>query len=70
MKGKRILGPVLAVLMMIIFSATLVRADQTDKLIKILIDNGIITSEEGKSLEKEVKGDRARPSLGRWDRRR
>jgi phosphate-selective porin OprO/OprP len=49
--------PVLAVMLMVIFYSTAVRADQTDKLIKILIDKGIITSEEAKSLEKEVKGE-------------
>jgi phosphate-selective porin OprO/OprP len=51
--------PVLAVMLMVIFYSTAVRADQTDKLIKILINKGIITSEEGKSLEKEVKGGEA-----------
>ena len=57
MKEKRILVSVIAVMSMIIFSATVVRADQNDKLIKILIEKGIITSEEAKSLEKEVKGE-------------
>jgi phosphate-selective porin OprO and OprP len=57
MKEKRILVSVLAVMSMIIFSATVVRADQNDKLIKILIEKGIITSEEAKSLEKEMKGE-------------
>jgi phosphate-selective porin OprO/OprP len=42
----------------IFFSAS-VRADQTDDLIKILVDKGIITSDEAKSLEKEVKGQQA-----------
>lgn len=56
MKGKKILVSVLAVMSMILISAAGVRADQTDKLIKILIEKGIITSEEAKSLEKEVKG--------------
>jgi phosphate-selective porin OprO/OprP len=48
---------VLAVLLMIIFFYTTAGADQTDKLIKILIEKGIITNEEAKSLEKEVKGE-------------
>jgi phosphate-selective porin OprO and OprP len=55
--GRNFWSPVLAVMLMITFYATAVRADQTDKLIKILIDKGIITSEEAKSLEKEVKGE-------------
>ncbi len=56
MQEKRnFVSTVAAVLLMIIFYSTAVRADQTDKLIKILIDKGIITSEEAKSLEKEVK---------------
>jgi phosphate-selective porin OprO/OprP len=55
--GKNFWSPVLAVMLMITFYATVVRADQTDKLIKILIDKGIITSDEAKSLEKEVKGE-------------
>jgi phosphate-selective porin OprO/OprP len=59
MKGKRILVSVLTVLLMIIFSYTAVRADQTDKLIKILIEKGIITNDEAKSLEKEIKGEGA-----------
>ena len=57
MKEKRILVSVLAVLLMIIFFYTSAEADQTDKLIKILIEKGIITNEEAKSLEKEVKGE-------------
>ena len=57
MKGKSVLVSVLAVMSMIILSSTAVRADQTDKLIKILIEKGIITSEEAKALEKEVKGE-------------
>ena len=55
MKEKRILVSVLAVLLVIIFSFTAAGADQTDKLIKILIEKGIITNEEAKSLEQEVK---------------
>jgi phosphate-selective porin OprO/OprP len=57
MQEKRILVSVLAVLLMIIFFYTTAGADQTDKLIKILIEKGIITNEEAKSLEKEVKGE-------------
>ncbi|UCF93366.1 MAG: hypothetical protein JSW39_04165 [Desulfobacterales bacterium] len=55
MKEKRILVSVLAIIFMISLSSTVVGADQTDKLIRILIEKGIITSEEAKSLEKEVK---------------
>jgi polyhydroxyalkanoate synthesis regulator phasin len=44
-------------MLVIILSFAAVRADQTDKLINILIEKGIITSEEAKSLEKEVKGE-------------
>lgn len=57
MQEKRIWIAGLALMVMIMFSATVVRADQTDKLIKILIDKGIITKDEAKSLEKEVKGE-------------
>ena len=57
MQEKRIWAAVLAVMVMIIFSSTAARADQTDKLIKILIDKGIITKDEAKSLEEEVKGN-------------
>ena len=56
MKGKRILVSVLVVMVMIVFSSTIARADQTDKLIEILKEKGTITEEEAKSLEKEVKG--------------
>jgi polyhydroxyalkanoate synthesis regulator phasin len=56
MKAKGILVLGLAVMSMIIISSTAVRADQTDKLIEILIEKGIITKDEAKSLEKEVKG--------------
>lgn len=57
MKGKGILVSVLAVMLVTIFFCAAARADQTDKLIKILIEKGIITNEEAKSLEKEVKGE-------------
>ena len=56
MKEKRILVSILAVLSVIIFSHSTAMADQTDKLIKILIEKGIITKEEANTLEKEVKG--------------
>jgi phosphate-selective porin OprO/OprP len=70
MKGKGILVSVLAVLLVIIFSHPAAMADQTDKLIKILIDKGIITKEEANSLEKAVKGEapekeaKEKPSAG------
>ena len=54
---KNFVATILAVLLIIIFYSTAVRADQTDKLIKILIKKGIITSEEAKSLENEVRGE-------------
>jgi phosphate-selective porin OprO/OprP len=57
MKGKRILVSVFAVWLVIIFFCPAAQADQTDKLIKILIEKGVITNEEAKSLEKEVKGE-------------
>lgn len=55
MTGKKVFFYLLAVLMLVNISSTIVRADQTDKLIKILIDKGIITSEEAEALELEVK---------------
>ena len=51
---KNLVSTLSAVVLIIIFYSTVVRADQTDKLIKILIKKGIITSEEAKSLENEV----------------
>ncbi|MEJ2168906.1 MAG: hypothetical protein P8X90_25605, partial [Desulfobacterales bacterium] len=54
---KNLVSTLSVVLLIIIFCATGTQADQTDKLIKILIKKGIITSEEAKSLEKEVKGE-------------
>lgn len=57
MKGKRILVSMLTVLSMIFITSTVVGADQTEKLIKILIEKGVITSEEAQSLEKEIRGE-------------
>jgi phosphate-selective porin OprO/OprP len=54
-KEKRILVSVLAVMLTMVFLSTAVRADQTEKLIEILIEKGIISREEAKSLEKDVK---------------
>jgi phosphate-selective porin OprO/OprP len=54
---KNLVSTLSAVLLIIIFYSTAVWADQTDKLIEILIKKGIITSEEAKSLRKEVKGE-------------
>ena len=51
------LAPVSALMLAIILFSTAVRADQTDKLIQLLIQKGIISSEEGKSLAQEVKED-------------
>jgi phosphate-selective porin len=59
LKGIRILVSMLAVMLTAFFFSASVRADQTDDLIKILVDKGIITSDEAKSLEKEVKGQQA-----------
>jgi polyhydroxyalkanoate synthesis regulator phasin len=55
MKGKWILASVMVVGSMFIFNYSVARADQTEKLIKILIDKGIISSEEAEELEMEVK---------------
>ena len=57
MKVKGILASVLVVVVIVVFSPTMARADQTDKLIEILKEKGTITDEEAKSLEKEVKGE-------------
>ncbi len=55
-EGNKQLAPVLMLMLAIIlFSTTSVRADQTNKLIQLLIQKGIISSEEGKSLIQEVK---------------
>jgi polyhydroxyalkanoate synthesis regulator phasin len=54
-----VLVSVIAVMSAIILFSTIVRADQTEKLIQILIAKGIITSEEGESLAKEVKKEDA-----------
>ena len=54
MKEKGILVSVLAVLLVLIFSHTLAMADQTDKLIKILIEKGIITKEEFDFQKKKI----------------
>jgi polyhydroxyalkanoate synthesis regulator phasin len=56
MKGKRILVSVFAVWLVIIFFCPAAQADQTDKLIKILIEKGVITNEEAKSLERRSRG--------------
>jgi phosphate-selective porin OprO and OprP len=58
MKGKNGVTVFFVTLMIILFSGA-ARADQTDKLIKILIEKNIITSEEAKSLEEEVKREGA-----------
>jgi len=55
MKGKMLLTLLVAVIFLVFYSPIPVMADQTDKLIKILIEKKIITPEEAKSLEKEVK---------------
>ena len=57
MKGKMILVSGLVVMVMIVLSSTMARADQTDKLIEILKEKGTITDEEAKSLEKKDKGE-------------
>jgi phosphate-selective porin OprO and OprP len=62
MNGKRLMVLVFAVMLVITLFSTVGGADQTDKLIKILIEKGIITSEEAESLEKEVKGEAAEVS--------
>lgn len=59
MKREKILAKVLVGVLMIILFSGAARADQTDKLIKILIEKDIITSEEAKSLEEEVKREGA-----------
>jgi len=53
------LALLLLILVMIPLISATARADQTDKLIKILIKKGIITSEEAKSLEAEIKEEEA-----------
>jgi phosphate-selective porin OprO and OprP len=58
MKGKNGVTVFFVTLMIILFSGA-ARADQTDKLINILIEKNIITSEEAKSLEEEVKREGA-----------
>jgi polyhydroxyalkanoate synthesis regulator phasin len=59
MKEKWRWASMAAVVLTVFFFSTAVRADQTEKLIKILIEKGIITSDEAKALEKEVKGETA-----------
>lgn len=55
MQRKWVFVLMIAVVSMFVIGATVARAEQTEKLIKILIDKGIITSEEAKALEMEVK---------------
>jgi phosphate-selective porin OprO and OprP len=52
------------VAMFIITPVDAVRADQSEKLIKILKDKGIVTPEEAEELEKEAKNEA--DSNGRW----
>jgi hypothetical protein len=59
MKREKILAKVLVGVLMIFFFSDFVRADQTEKLIRILIEKDIITSEEAKSLKEEVKKEEA-----------
>jgi len=55
MQRKWVFVLMIVVVSMFVIGTTVARAEQTEKLIKILIDKGIITSEEAKALEMEVK---------------
>ncbi|AOY58415.1 MULTISPECIES: phosphate porin [Desulfococcus] len=77
MKGKSNLIAVLTVILAVTFFATAVRADQTERLIKILIKKGIITSEEAESIAKEIEAEeepsapvakQEKPSGDEWTR--
>jgi polyhydroxyalkanoate synthesis regulator phasin len=61
MKGKRMFVAMFAVMALLIGPLGAMGADQTEKLIEILIKKGIITKEEVESLQKEMTKEEAKP---------
>jgi phosphate-selective porin OprO/OprP len=55
MKNERIFVFLLALISVLIVTTIPAKADQTEKLIEILVEKGVVTNEEAKELEDEMK---------------
>jgi hypothetical protein len=64
MKGKKMMVAMFTVIALFIGPLGAMGADQTDGLIDLLIKKGIITNEDLKSLEKEMKKEEPKPEEG------